>query len=552
MRRRWISVCLLLLVPAVAAGLDPDELWRSWPRERFVATPAPCLRPAELVDLLGRLADRHPGLSVREAGRSYEGRPIHLLTLGSGERKVLLWSQMHGDEPSATPALLDLADYLLRHREDPDVTAILEGLTLLLVPMLNPDGAEVYTRRNAQGIDINRDALNLTTPEGRLLKRLRDEHRPVLGFNLHDQDRRRSVGDSGALATVALLAVAGDAARTVTPGRLLAKRACAAIAEALAPFVPGGLARYDDGWSPRSFGDTITAWGTPVVLIESGGVPPGASLEELTRLNFVAYGAVLAELARDGLDRHDPAVYDAIPENNIDVWSDVAVRGGEILQPGGGQAYRADLAFDVRRSDRERALCPGHRPSGPPRSEITELGDARVFGAGREIDGRGRVLLAPFVLGVRGWSARGWLDGAALDSLGRLGVARLTWVVRPRHVDAAARLAGSLAAAGRPRVEVSSDEGRLPARVLVRRPRPPAGATLALRVESVQRACAGEPASDLDAALEALWGAGAKLPLRYQAPASFTVLRRTEGAALADSLVEATWLDGVELAGGAS
>ncbi|MEW6336749.1 MAG: M14 family zinc carboxypeptidase [Acidobacteriota bacterium] len=539
----------LLSLAAAAPGLEPEVLWRAWPQERFVTTPAPCLRPAELGEWLDRLATRHPELSVREVGRSLEGRPIHLVTLGSGETKVLLWSQMHGDEPSATPALLDFADYLLRHRDDPDAAAILDRLTLLLVPMLNPDGAEVYTRRNAQGIDVNRDALNLTTPEGRLLKRLRDEHEPVLGFNLHDQDRRRSVADTGVLATIALLAVAGDAQRTVTPGRLLAMRACSAIAEAVAPYVPGGLARWDDAWSPRSFGDAITAWGTPVVLIESGGVPPGGSLEELTRLNFVAYGAALAGLARHGLASHDPALYDAIPENNVDAWSDVAVRGGEVLQPGAGGAYRADVAFDVRRSDRERTECPGHRPAGPPRSEITELGDARVFGAGREIDGRGRLILAPFAVGVRGWSARRWLDGAALDGLGRLGVARVSWVVRSRHVGDAMRLASSLAAAGRPRLEVGSDEDRLPPRVLVRPPRPPEGATLAGRVESLERAFTGKRSADLDGALKMLWGAG-RLPLRYEAPASFTLLRRVEGTGLADAVVEATWLDGVELEGG--
>ena len=43
---------------------------------------------------------------------------------------------------------------------------ILSSLTLYVVPMLNPDGAERFQRRNAQGIDINRDALSLQTPEG--------------------------------------------------------------------------------------------------------------------------------------------------------------------------------------------------------------------------------------------------------------------------------------------------------------------------------------------------------------------------------------------------
>ena len=72
---------------------------------------------------------------------------------------------MHGDEPSATPALLDLADTLLAS-DAPEHRAILEGLTLLMVPMLNPDGAERYARRNAQAIDINRDALTSRRRKG--------------------------------------------------------------------------------------------------------------------------------------------------------------------------------------------------------------------------------------------------------------------------------------------------------------------------------------------------------------------------------------------------
>ena len=43
---------------------------------------------------------------------------------------------------------------------------LLETLTLDIVPMLNPDGAQRYQRRNAQGIDINRDALRAADARG--------------------------------------------------------------------------------------------------------------------------------------------------------------------------------------------------------------------------------------------------------------------------------------------------------------------------------------------------------------------------------------------------
>lgn len=547
MRSVWRGWLLAAFVPATLQALDATSLYQAWPAERFVTTPAPCLRPVDLGKLLDTLVAKHPELSLREVGRSVGGRPIRLLSLGHGDRGVLLWSQMHGDEPSATPALLDLADYFLRHREDPEVATLLDRLTLHFVPMLNPDGAAAYTRRNAQGIDINRDALNLTTPEGRVLKRLREELHPVLGFNLHDQNRRRSVGDTGVLATNAVLAVTGDAEGTMTPGRLLAKRAGAAVAAALAPFAPGGLARYDATWSPRSFGDNLTAWGMPVLLIESGGVPPGVPLEELTRLDFVALGVTLAELAADDLAARDPAVYDALPENNVDLWSDVVLRGGEIQQPAVALPYRADLAFDLEQGDRELAGCLPASARRTARSEVTELGDARVFGAGREIDARGLRLVPSFAVGIAEWRARRWLDGATLDLLARLGVARVVWRVPLGRVGAAEQRARALAGSGRPRVDVTSDRAELPRIVLRRAPALPAGRELAARLAALAEAGDARAPREPGERLAALWG-DAPRPLRFEGPASFLVVRpAAEDGEVTRAAVASVFLDGVEL-----
>ena len=110
-------------------------------------------------------------LKVEKFAESIEGRPIYLATIGSGPRRVLLWSQMHGDEPTHTAVLLDLANYLLQSPAKPQAADILTGCTLHFIPMLNPDGAEAVMRFNAQGIDINRDARRLATPEGRALRR---------------------------------------------------------------------------------------------------------------------------------------------------------------------------------------------------------------------------------------------------------------------------------------------------------------------------------------------------------------------------------------------
>ncbi len=529
-------------IPAVAEPrYTPDDFWRAWPEARFSTTPAPCLRPAELEASLRQLAARHEGrLALEEVGRSFLDRPIYMLTVGGGPKKVLLWSQMHGDEPSATPALLDIVDFLLGRPEEPALKAILDQLTLLIVPMLNPDGSEIYNRRNAQGIDINRDALNLATPEGRLLKRLRDEHSPVLGFNLHDQNRRTAVGDTGVLATNAVLAVAGDVAGTLTPGRMRAQRACAAIVKALAPFVPGGMARYDEDWSPRAFGDNVTAWGTPVVLIESGGLTAGIGFLELTRLNFVAILTVLHDLVRDDLAGHDPQIYEDLKRNQGDSWVDVAVRGGQILQPGTATPYRADLAFNVFRDDRRVAGCPIGAAGG---SRIFDVGDARFLGAGRKVDAAGGLVLAAFEVGAQGWKAHRWLDGSTLGRLASLGVGTVRWSVPRRRLAVAEEHARRLAAPGRPRLEPVVP----PARGVILSGPPPAPGSEALA--DVLDALGAEASTT---SLNRLWpeaGSGAPPGIRPDRPASFLIVSPAggDGLDLEAARLVSVWLNGVEL-----
>ncbi|MBC7188221.1 MAG: peptidase M14, partial [Calditrichaeota bacterium] len=148
------------------AAFDQRHLWDVHPRVRVAPERPQELRHEELYDILRQLARSSPELQVEEVGRSVEGRALYLVRAGRGRQRVLLWSQMHGDEPTATGALLDLLSYLSRQRKEPFVARILEGVTILAMPMLNPDGAMRRQRRNALGIDINRDARDLQTPEG--------------------------------------------------------------------------------------------------------------------------------------------------------------------------------------------------------------------------------------------------------------------------------------------------------------------------------------------------------------------------------------------------
>jgi hypothetical protein len=525
-----------LALIALFVDVAPARLYAEWPAARFVAAPAPCLRPADLVAQIHTLQARHPdGLKVEEIGRSVEGRPIHLLTLGQGPIRILLWSQMHGDEPSATPALLDVAHHLLGHAGDAEARRILERTTLLMIPMLNPDGAERYRRRNAQAIDVNRDALNLATPEGRLLKEVRDRHQPRLGFNLHDQNRRTGVGDTGALATIALLAVAGDKEGTVTEGRRLSKRVASHLVRALEPFAPGRIARYDEDWSPRAFGDNLTAWGTPVVLIESGGLPKDAPFEELTRLNFVALLSSLDAIASGRIEGEDFAPYEDLPRNASDAWVDVVVRGGRVAQPSAAEPYRADLAFNVPGDDKVRAGCAPAEPG----SSIEEVGDARFLGAHQSVDAGGAVLVPALTVAVEG--AARWFDGAVLESLARMGVGRVVWTVNASDAAAATRRIGDLRAPARAAV-VLHLKGTMDPPPALRIARPPAGAPPTTVGETLDRLLGASWRRDPAATRARIAAAAGRLALEESA--SFVVVRPVPGEPPERAAVESVWIDG--------
>jgi hypothetical protein len=394
------SAILALRVPAGAEAVQdvpaPGELARLWERER-VPLPAPPLVTHALVEAhVKRLVREGEGLFASEVlGHSVEGRAIHHVTVGRGARPVLLWSQMHGDEPSATSALFDLCQWILSHRTDPVVVRLLDALTLHIVPMLNPDGAERFDRRNAQGIDINRDALHLQTPEGRLLKALRDRVEPVVAFNLHNQNWRTSVGTPPKPAVISLLAVAYDEARSEDARRQLTKRVSSVIVEALQPLVAGHIGRYDDAFEVRAFGDNITRWGTGVVLIETGPWPGPDPDRTLVQLNFVALVSALDAMASGRVAAADPSVYERLPENDGNLFHTL-VRGGTVLPGTGVDPFLADVGIAATRVVRQG---PGGREVRWQGS-IQDVGDLRVYGALETIDATG-LFVSPAHSGAR-------------------------------------------------------------------------------------------------------------------------------------------------------
>jgi hypothetical protein len=282
-------------------------------------------------------------LRTEEIGRSIQDREIRSVTFGHGDITVLLWSQMHGDESTATMALADIFRFLTEATVDPVRERLRERLTIVFVPMLNPDGAELFERENAAGIDINRDARQLATPEARALKSLRDRLRPDFGFNLHDQGARTLAGPRGPQVAIALLAPPASNDRSYNAVRSRARLVAATIARALADEVPGRIARYDDTFNPRAFGDLMQQWGTSTVLIESGALPNDPEKQRLRATNVAALLTALDAIATGAYAAAHPDIYESLPDNHGGA-SDVLLLGGQLVLPQ-KSPLRADVAI---------------------------------------------------------------------------------------------------------------------------------------------------------------------------------------------------------------
>jgi len=308
-----------------AAGLED----RRFTYEQYWSALAPVLESAEV--------------TITRLGESMEGREIRAITLGTGPTSVLLWSQMHGDESAASMALADLVNWYASAPASDTLRARLsEALTVTMIPMLNPDGAERFHRENAVGIDINRDARRTATPEGRILKSVRDSIEADFGFNLHDQGTR-TAGDEGRVVAIALLAPAADEERSWGPVRQRARQVAAVIVRALAPNIGTRMARYDDEFTPRAFGDNMQAWGTSTVLIESGELEGDPQKQVLRKLNVVALVSALHAIATASYENLSTAAYDDLPMN-VSLSNDLLLVGGQLIV-GDLAPVRADVTI---------------------------------------------------------------------------------------------------------------------------------------------------------------------------------------------------------------
>lgn len=279
---------------------------------------------------------------VEIIGRSELKKPIYAVKVGNGKKRILLWSQMHGNESTTTKAIFDL---LNTFKDKNEVSLnILNTCNLLFIPILNPDGAEAYTRVNANEVDLNRDAKDLSQSESKVLRKQFGEFKPHYCFNLHGQRTIFGAGKAtGKVATLSFLAPAADKTQSVTNARKKAMEIITVVNDELQNEIPNQIGRYDDTYNENCVGDTFQSLGVPTLLYEAGHINNDYAREHTRELIYQSLLVAFNYVALNSIIGAKYESYFNIPQNEK-CFFDIIIRNAKLKDNG----RVTDLAFQYQ------------------------------------------------------------------------------------------------------------------------------------------------------------------------------------------------------------
>ncbi|WP_027126984.1 M14 family zinc carboxypeptidase [Gelidibacter mesophilus] len=313
-------------------------------------------------------------------GKSVLNEDIHFVKIGTGEKKILMWSQMHGNESTTTKAVFDLMN-IMTDSEHPLVGKLLETCTIGIIPMLSPDGSRSYTRLNANQVDLNRDAQRLSQPESRVLRACFDNFQPSFCFNLHGQRTIFSAGAFNKPATVSFLSPAQDNACTVTETRKKAMDIIVRMNESLQNQIPNQVGIYDDAFNIHCVGDTFQTLEVPTILFEAGHCHEDYHREKVRALILDSLWVGLKEIAFNEIQGVGEEAYFKIPQNEK-LFYDIIVRNAKLRK---GESYQIlDIAVQFEeRLDRDHIIFI---------PKIEKIADLSGFFGHKEIEAHGELV----------------------------------------------------------------------------------------------------------------------------------------------------------------
>jgi hypothetical protein len=264
--------------------------------------------------ILPILDELNSHLEITEIGKSVQKRSIHQIEIGTGKTKILMWSQMHGNESTTTKGLFDFIKFLLSN--EVEATRIKNEYTLVCIPMLNPDGAFLYTRENANSVDLNRDALNATQPEMKVLHAIYEEFKPDYCYNLHDQRTIFSTDVYELPATVSFLSPAFNDSKAYNEVRLKSIAIINKMNAVLQHYIPNQVGRFDDSYNVNCTGDYFTTQNTPTILFEAGHYQNDYQRDQVRKYVFIALLSSFDAINENVIVDNELIKYLNIPQNN--------------------------------------------------------------------------------------------------------------------------------------------------------------------------------------------------------------------------------------------
>lgn len=328
--------------------------------------------------LLKKLPSR---FKVDIIGESVLGKPIYAIKLGIGNKRLLLWSQMHGNESTTTKSIFDLLNCF--QDSNSNYKEVLKQCTLVIIPILNPDGAEAYTRVNANEVDLNRDAKYLTQPESKVLREQFNIFKPHYCFNLHGQRTIFGAGRTGKVASLSFLSPAADMSQSITLARKKAMEIISVVNSKLQHEIPGQIGRYDDVYNENCVGDTFQSLGVPTLLYEAGHINKDYAREHTRKLIFQSLLIAINYIASNIVNGVNYEAYFNIPQNEK-CFFDIIIRNAKL----NNSDEITDLAFQY-----QEELVNGKVIFKPILEKIDMLKD---FYGHIELNANGNDVSAPF------------------------------------------------------------------------------------------------------------------------------------------------------------
>jgi hypothetical protein len=282
---------------------------------------------ADVVRELDRIERTSRGaVSVDSAGTSGEGRDLLYATVGEGPRTFWLQARIHGDELHSTESVLQILDHLASG--DPRARMIREQLTVVVIPMYNPDGAEANIRQSTtpNRIDLNRDWEDFLQQESVAFWHLWRDLAPELALDLHHMGQAPVVEGTDDLNQFQIGGRSIDPAR-MTDEQWLTNRQMAMVSiDALERYGVANVAHYpliditNAALSRMLMGGTAPAGEQPVTESPTQGAifyevrsVGQKSNGQLERLFTIPTMAVLTAAADGSLGSYDVSGYDDIP-----------------------------------------------------------------------------------------------------------------------------------------------------------------------------------------------------------------------------------------------